>query len=162
MWFEVEPAPLRFIETSPYRFENTAVLDAPPARVFEIWATGEGQAEWFQDFKSIRWTTPEPYGVGSERVVELKALAVKERFLVWEPGKRMAFCMYAVTLPLLKAMVEDLTFEPEGEGKTRFTWRAHYDPSLLTRLIHPIVRMIFSKLFANSTRGLAAYVKAHP
>jgi uncharacterized protein YndB with AHSA1/START domain len=161
MWFDVEAVPISYIESAPYRFENTVLLDAPPARVFEIWVNAEAQKEWFQDFVENRWKSA-VHGVGAEREVELKLLTVKERFLVWEPGKRLAFTIYGITLPLVKAMVEDLTLEPVGDRATRMTWRAHYTPSLLMKRIHPLGRMIFSELFKNSAEGLARYVKAHP
>ena len=161
MWFDVEAVPISFTESSPYHFENVVLIDASPARVFEIWATGENQKDWFQDFVANRWTSA-ARGAGAEREVELKLLTVKERFLVWEPGKRLAFCMYGITLPLVKAMVEDITLEPVGDHATRMTWKAHYEPSLLMRIIHPLGRMIFAELFKSSSEGLARYAKAHP
>ena len=104
--------------------------------------------------------------VGAEREVELKALTVRERFLAWEPGKRLAFTVYGSTLPLLKAMLEDMVLEPVEAGgqvrATRLIWRAHYEPSLLMRLVHPLGRMIFGELFKASGEGLARYAKAHP
>jgi uncharacterized protein YndB with AHSA1/START domain len=162
MWFDVEAVPLSFTERSPYHIETAARIEATPARVFEILATGEAQVEWFQDWVGFAWTTKAPHGVGSERVVNLKMLSVKERFLTWDPGARLSFTIYAITLPLVKAMVEDMTLAPDGEGATLFTWRVHYRPSLLMRLAHPLGRAIFSKMFRASTDGLARYAKAHP
>jgi uncharacterized protein YndB with AHSA1/START domain len=162
MWFDVEAVPLSFTESSPYHIETVTRIEAPPARVFEIWATAEAQVDWFQDWIGHTWTTKEPYGVGSERVANLKLLSVKERFLAWDPGKRMSFHIYAITLPLVKAMLEDMTFAPDGEGATRFTWRVHYRPSLLMRMVHPIGRAIFGKMFRSSADGLARYAKEHP
>jgi uncharacterized protein YndB with AHSA1/START domain len=162
MWFDVEAVPLSFTESSPHHIEASALIDAPPARVFEIMATGEGQKEWFQDFVACRWTSAPPHGVGAEREIELKALTVKERFLAWEPGKRLAFCVYGITVPLVSAMIEDMTFEDVGGGRaTRFVWRVHYRPSLLMKVIHPIGRAIFGEMFRNSAEGLARYAKAH-
>jgi uncharacterized protein YndB with AHSA1/START domain len=160
MWFDLEAVQLNFTDSSPYQIENVFLLEAPPERVFQIWATGEGLAEWFHDFKAARWTSSER-GVGAERNVELKMLSVKERFLVWDPGKRLAFHIHAITLPLVTAMLEDLTFEPAGHRGTRFTWRIHYRTSLPMRLIHPLGRRIFGGMFKTSGEGLARYVKAH-
>jgi hypothetical protein len=162
MWFDVEAVPLAFTESSPYHIENIVRIEASPARVFEIWATGERQRDWFQDFVDNRWTSPAPHGVGAEREVELALLTVKERFLAWEPGKRMTFHIYGITLPLVTAMVEDLRLEPDGEGATRMTWRVHYRPSLLMRLVHPVGRAVFGRLFRRSAAGLARYAKDHP
>ncbi len=139
MWFDVEAVPLSFTQSSPFHIENVVILDAPPARVFQVLATGEGQEVWFKDFVANRWSS-EARGVGAEREVALKLLKVKERFLAWDQDKRLAFHIYAITLPFADAMLEDWTIEPVGEDKTRFTWRVHYKPSLLMRLVHPIGR----------------------
>jgi len=161
MWFDVEAVPLSFTESSPFRIENVVLIDAKPERVFEIAATSEGQVEWFQDYVDSRWLNG-LRAVGGEREVKLKLLTVKERFLVWEPGKRLSFHIYACTMPFLKAMLEDWVFEPVGDHATRFTWRVHYTPSLAMRLVHPIARMMFGEMFKASAEGLARYAKAHP
>jgi len=161
MWFDLEPVPISFTEISPFRFENFAVLDAPPKRVFEILAKGEGMTEWLQDFVSFTWFGA-PGGLASEREVRLKMLRVKERFIAWDEGKRLTFHVYAITLPLVSAFIEDFTLEPMGEGQTRFAWRAHYRPTLAARLVHPLVRGVFGALFESSIRRLTRYVKEHP
>jgi uncharacterized protein YndB with AHSA1/START domain len=167
MWFDLEPVPLERIDALPYRIENTALFDAPPARVFQIWGEPERPAEWFQGWVGHQWTT-ERRGVGAERVVELRGLSVKERFLVWDQGKRMTFHIYAMTLPLAQALVEDLTFEPGQPGKpgddetTRVRSVVRYRPALIARLFHPIVRAIFGRMFKSTVEGLNRYVKAHP
>ena len=162
MWFNVDAADLDFTERSPFRFENEAVVRCSPERLFDIWATGEAQERWFKDLRAIRWTSPEPHGVGATREVELATLTVKERFLAWDRGKRMAFQIYAITLPLVDAMVEDLQFTPLDGGRTRMIWRAHYRPALVMRLLHPLVRWNFSKLFSATCKDLARYAEEHP
>jgi uncharacterized protein YndB with AHSA1/START domain len=162
MWFDVESMPLSFTERSPRHIRNERVIDATPARVFEIFATGEAQREWFQDFVENRWTSSEPHGVGSTREVELKMLTVKERFLAWDPGSRLAFAIEGITLPIVTGMVEDLQFSPASGGGTRVVWTVHYRPSLLMRPIHPVARLIFGRLFRLSLEGLARYASAHP
>ena len=89
-------------------------------------------------------------------------LTVKERFLVWDRGKRATFAIYGSTLPLTSAMVEDFRVDDSSEGKTHFTWTVHYRPAWIMRPIHPIARMIFSDMFSKSTKGLAAWTAAHP
>jgi uncharacterized protein YndB with AHSA1/START domain len=161
MWFAVEAQDLRFTKSSLHVLENEAIVDAPPERVFETFATAENERTWFQDFVACRWTTPGPHGVGSTREIELKLLTVKERFLLWEPGKRLTFAIYASTLPMVTGMVEDMLFEPHGEGKTRLTWRVHYTPRLFMRPFHPILRLVLGKMFSASTRGVADYLASH-
>ncbi len=162
MWFDVAAVTLQFTESSPFRFENVVLIDATPARVFEIIAKGEAQKVWFQDYVDTRWTTASTASVGAEREVELKTVTVRERFLAWEPGRRIAFTIYGITLPVVKEMLEDMVLEPVGDHATRLTWRAHYTPTLIMRLVHPIGRMIFGEIFRASAEGLARYAKAHP
>lgn len=162
MWFAVEAQDLGFTKSSPYVLENEAIIDASPARVFETFATAENQTTWFQDFVACRWTSSAPHGVGSEREIELKLLTVKERFLVWEPGKRLTFAIFGSTLPMVDGMVEDMLFEPHAQGKTRMTWRVHYTPKLFMRPAHPILRLVFGKMFKASTKGVASYLAKYP
>jgi uncharacterized protein YndB with AHSA1/START domain len=154
MWFQVKPTDLSYTLSSPFQFRNEAVIEAPPERVFEILSNGEEQGRWFKDFVACRWSSAPPHGVGSTREIELKALTVKERFVAWDPGKRMSFCIYACTLPLITEMLEDLQLEPAGEGRTLFRWNVHYTPTLGMRLVHPIVRKIFGDMFRASIDGL--------
>jgi uncharacterized protein YndB with AHSA1/START domain len=158
MWFYVEPSDESFLSRAPFELNNEAVIAAPPERVFQIFSRGERQAEWFQDFVDQRWTTDEPHGVGSRREVELKMLRVKERFFIWEPGKRLSFSIDAITLPLVTQMAEDLQFEPSGTDSTWLRWRAVYEPAPVMRLLHPFARSIFGKMFRASLDGLANYV----
>jgi hypothetical protein len=161
MWFAVEAQGLSFTKTAPFLFENEVILDVTPERAFEVVAGGENQRVWFKDFVGFRWTSQAPHGVGAERDVELQMVTVRERFIAWDPGKHLAFTIHAMTLPLVDAMVEDMHFEPVGADRTRFTWRAHYRPKLFMRPVHPIVRLVFSKLFAESTKGLKDYLATH-
>jgi uncharacterized protein YndB with AHSA1/START domain len=161
MWFDVESVDLGFTESSPFKLENEAVIRASPERVFEILTTAEGQREWFQDFRADRWTSAPPHGVGSTREIELKLLTVKERFLAWERGKRVAFAITAITIPIVTAMVEDIQLSKLDDERTRLAWRVHYRPALAFRLVHPVARTVFGKMFSASTAGLTRYAAAH-
>lgn len=155
-WFAVAPVELDFTERSRYSLDQSAVVAAPPERVFALMADGGRMGEWFHDFVACRWTSAAPHGVGSTREIELAALTVKERFLAWDPGRRLAFRIDAITLPLVSKMIEDMRLEPvDGGRSTRVSWRVHYEPTLLMRLVHPIGRRVFARMFAKSLAGLA-------
>jgi uncharacterized protein YndB with AHSA1/START domain len=154
MWFPLEPTELDYLKRAPHRFENEAVIRAPAERVFQLLSEGHSMGSWFQDFVACRWTSQAPHGVGSTREIELKALTVKERFLSWEPGRRLSFAIYAITVPLVRQMVEDLELEPLDDGRTRVRWHAHYTPSLAMRVAHPVGRAVFGKMFRTSLAGL--------
>lgn len=161
MWFKTVPTDLDFTQSSPHRLVFDAHVEAPPRRVFEIFAKGEGQETWFQDFKACRWTSPEPHGVGTTREIELKILTVKERFVAWDEGKRLTFSIDASTVPLTRRMMEDMRFEAVGDKATRIVWTVHYEPALLMRPIHPIAKLIFGKMFRASIEGLKRYAEAN-
>jgi hypothetical protein len=153
MWFDVLESDINFTKTSPYGFENQAVLHVTPERAFEI-ATGD-MTEWLVDYVGMHWTSAAPHGVGSTREVQLKMLTVKERFIVWEPGKRVTFTLEGSTMPLVRRMIEDLQFEAMPGGRTLLRWNVHYEPNPLMLAIHPIARAIFGSLFDRSAGKLA-------
>lgn len=162
MFFATTPTELEFTTSSPHRLVFDSLVEARPDRVFDIFAKGEGQEGWFQDFKACRWTSSEPHGVGTTRDIELKLLTVKERFVAWERGARLTFSIDAITLPIVKRMMEDLQFEAVGEKGTRLVWTVHYEPALVMRPLHPVAKMIFGKMFRASLAGLVKYAAAHP
>ena len=133
------------------------MIPASAARTFEILSTGEGQREWFQDFVAVRWTSSPPHGVGATREIELKMMSVKERFLVWEPGRRLTFAIDAITVPLVQGMVEDMQLEPLSDCSTRLRWHVYYNPSWIMRAAHPVGRNVFARMFRVSIDGLAKY-----
>lgn len=162
MWFDTAPTDLTFTTSSPQKLVFDALVEARPERVFDIFAKGESQQTWFHDFKACRWTSPEPHTVGTTREIQLKLLTVKERFVAWEPGVRLTFSIDAITLPIVKRMMEDMQFEAVGEKGTRVVWTVHYEPALLVRPFLPVAKMIFSNMFRKSLDGLVKYAAAHP
>ena len=89
----------------------------------------------------------------------LGAASVDETFLAWEPGVRFSFRIDTITLPLIRAMVEDYKLVPLEGGRTRLVWRIGYEPSWLGWLLHPLVRAIFGRQFRRTLMGLQKYVR---
>ena len=160
MWFKNKPVGLDYFEAAPFRFVNECELNATPEEVFAILADGDTWATWFSDFRSVTWLTPEPRRAGSQRHVVLKSLQAKEEFLAWEPGRRMAFYMLETTLPITACMAEDYQLEPLPNGRSKLSWTAAYTPKPLARVIHPLLRVIFGRMFLSATEGLKRYVAA--
>lgn len=163
MWFPVVWSDLKYIDSSPYRIANVVEIDASPERVFDLFATGERQTEWFADFVGCRWTSTALEGVESTREIELKMLKVLERFLVWERGSRLTFSIDAITLPIVDQMLEDLRFEPGPSGKgTRLIWHVHYTPAKFMMPFHPAARAVFESMFRKSAEGVKRFAEANP
>ena len=101
--------------------------------------------------------------MGSTREITLKTLgvnlAIQERFLAWDEGKRFAFSFEALNLPLLRSGAEDYRLEPVGTDQTRLLWLFCYEPTLLTKTVHPLARQIFGRMFQRAANRLADYLK---
>jgi uncharacterized protein YndB with AHSA1/START domain len=157
MWFSTQPADLSF--TSRFEFVNVVDVAAPAERVFPL-LTGERFAEWLPDLKGWDWTSPAPHGVGSTREVRLAMLSVKERILAWDEGRRFAFTIEAITIPLVRRMTEDMRLEPRGADACTFHYVVRYEPSRIMRVIHPIARQIFGEMFRSAAQNLARIARS--
>jgi hypothetical protein len=158
MWFDVEPSDLGFCESSPHRIQKVATLPCDAQSAFRVISSGADLPKWLEDCVGCRWTSAEPYGVGSTRDVELKMLTVRERFLAWEPGVRLAFTVEATTVPLVKRLLEDLQLVEVRPRETRLTWTLHYEPRWFARPIHPVARRVFDGLIGRSAERLPGYI----
>ena len=147
-----------FVERAPYRFENEGVMPVSAEALFDALVDAPSWPKWFVDMLEARWTSDAPYGVGSTRTVRLKPMSVDERILVFEPGKRFAFRLERVGLPLVRAMVEDYVIEPLGPSSSRLHWVAAYEPTLLMKALHPLMRAIFGSQFRRTVVQLAKHL----
>ena len=155
MWIDLQRSDSSFAETSPFQLRNEAIISATPEQVFD--AITMTMEEWFADIRGVEWTSPPPHAAGATRIVRLKALSVKERFVNWEPGKRFTYAMDAISVPIVKQLMGDVHLSPSGGG-TRVEWVLHYRPSLLMRAVHPIARAIFGKMFRDSLTNLQRWI----
>lgn len=171
MWHRTAESTLEFASPgrAPFHLEFEMVCFAPAERVFDVLTDDREFHEWLEPLVEVRWSTPAPHGVGSKREVVMDNLApagrgradkvtslrVKETILAWDRGRRFAFSIDALTLPLVKQMVEDIQLERIDAKRTRLTYRVHYRPTLLMRAIHPIAREFFGKMFRDAVRNIA-------
>jgi uncharacterized protein YndB with AHSA1/START domain len=156
MWFQLQPAELDFVERAPHRFRAEAYVHAPAHRVFEIVA-GEAMERWLPEFVALRWTSPEPFGEGTTRQLDLRLLSVKERVLAWEPGRRFAFTITAMTAPLLVQAVEDVHMEPIAARVTLLRWNVHYTTIAPLALAQPLMKRALALPWKKAVNEIAAY-----
>ena len=93
------------------------VAHAFPFPASAVWAAlldAEAWTEWLP-ITNVVWTSPELFGVGTTRTVEIGDQKVEETFFAWEEGKRMAFRFEKSTLPV-SAAVEDYVVVETPEG----------------------------------------------
>ena len=157
---DCRPENLDFLDRAPFRFVNEGEMPVSAERLFEVLADASTWPKWFDDMREARWTSPAPYGVGSTRYVRLTTTAVDERILAFEPGRRFAFRLESIGLPLVRAMVEDYAVESLGATRSKLHWVAAYEPTTLARAVHPVVRAVFGRQFRRTVAGLQTYLTA--
>jgi len=148
-----------FLARAPFRFENEGIMPVSAERLFEVLADAPSWPRWFVDMLEAHWTCSPPFGVGSTRTVRLKPMSVDETILVWEPGKRFSFRLDRTGLPLIKAMVEDYSIEPLGPSSCKLRTVQAYEPSLLSTVLHPVVRAVLGSQFRRTVVKLAKYLE---
>jgi hypothetical protein len=129
-WYPLQPADETFFETAPYRHSYPVDLPVPAADVWAALTSDASLAAWKLPVKSLTWTTPRPFGVGTTREVVLSggSIAIRERFFRWEDGRRMSFYATECDRNLLTRFAEDYVVE-ERPGGSRFTWTIATEPA---------------------------------
>ena len=76
--------------------------------MWESLVSDESIAAWGATLKSVTWTSPRPFGVGTTREVATPVgLRMRERYFLWEEGRRHAFAAYESTAQLLNRFAEE-------------------------------------------------------
>lgn len=151
----LQPVDESFFETAPQRFSHTWEINRPADGVWSE-LTGDQPLHWCNGLK-IRWTSEPPLGVGATRTARvLGVLNFKERFFIWEEGRRHAFYIAEANLALFTSLAEDYLVEPRGEDACTFTWRAAIAPSPLGKAGAPVNAMVFKRGFSDTGKYFGA------
>lgn len=144
------PIDENFFDTAPVRFAATW---QPGRNAKEVWQDlTDGPLHWCRGL-TIRWTSPEPFGVGTTRRAGiLGALQADERFFLWEEGHRQAFSFTHTNLTLFRRGGEYYEVEPTGPGTCRFTWKFAVEPTPAGRLGNGGTKLLVTSLFRDTTR----------
>ena len=159
-WHRLErPDPSTFTEASQvYRFP--ARFAAPPERVWESLASDESLKAWKLGVKSLRWTSPRPFGVGTTREVVLPfgSMTVREEFFRWDEGKGYSFFVTETNRPGFRSFAENYELEPDGDG-TLFTWTIALEPAgrlaPVMRALGPVNKTAFGQVVRAGKRYFA-------
>lgn len=151
-----ERADLAFLHTAPHAFTNSVELAVTPAQLWDVLADAEAWPRWASVITNVTWTSPEPHGVGTTRLVHMRGGIVgDEEFLAWEPERHMAFRFNASSTSSLGAFVEDYLIEPT-EGGCRLTWtlanRLLGPARWISPLSAPLMNLAFRHFLANLRR----------
>ena len=159
MRFSLRSEDLSFVERAPVVVRAEVSVPASPAEVWPAFADAPAWVRWFTGMQDARYTSPPPYGVGSTRSVRVMGLVADETILAFDPGKRFAFRVDAANLPMLRALVEVVTLEPDGAG-TRVVYRQALEPKPWLRPLRPLLRGQMERGLRRGLDGLAPWLAA--
>ncbi|MEV0463352.1 SRPBCC family protein [Nocardia tengchongensis] len=162
MMFALRPSGLGDIDAMRLHLRSDRTVAASAARTFEILATGEGQTGWANGYRATTWYS-NARAAGAIRDIHLRWITVRERFLAWEPAARFTFGADAMSIPLARRMIEDISFTPIDARHCTLTWQVHLDPApVLAPVESRFAASMLTPLFEAFAAGLADYAAAHP
>ncbi len=158
------PVELDYLQAAPAVFSNSVDIALTPEELFEVLARADTWPRWASVITDVEYTSPEPHGVGTTRVVTMRGGIVgDEEFLAWEPGRHLAFRFNASSTSALSAFLEDYRIEPTATG-CRLTWTLAQElagPSrVFAPLTGPLCNLAFRRFLKNLQRLTAAGVPA--
>jgi hypothetical protein len=148
-WYPLQPCDESFFSSAPFVYRYPVELEVSPERVWESLTSDEALAAWGLGLHSLRWTSPRPFGVGTSRevVFPAKLMALRERFFLWEDGRRKAFYATQANRSVMRTFAEDYLVEATSGG-SRFTWTIALEPTARTgplmKLAEPLNKLAFS------------------
>jgi uncharacterized protein YndB with AHSA1/START domain len=150
---DLEPVELPWIEQAPRIARVSEHIEAPPARVFALFADADSWPRWFPLMRKAAWIGT-PGQVGSEREVSLRGFGVfRERILAFEEPYRFAFTVIKSSSGMMKRFGEDYRLTAEGHG-SRFEWTMGADPAGLGKPLAPALRLFMQQLLTRAARNL--------
>lgn len=140
------PVELDFFKTAPVKSICHIETDASVEQLFETIRGDSIWTEWATGLTNVTWTSPQPYGQGSTRDVDLMAgMKVKETFFHWVEGERVSFYVTDTNIPGISKFAEDYMIETVN-GKTRLTWTVAIENSLGFMNIFAPINSFFTQL----------------
>ena len=160
-WYPLEPADDDFLTSAPHVFNYQKRFAATPADVWQQLTSDESIAAWGPTLKSVTWTSPRPFGVGTTREVAPPiGPRMRERYFLWEEGRRHSFAVYESTASLFTRFAEDYLVEPDGND-TLFTWTLAIEPraalALPVKLLAPAIKAAFGRMPSDGQRYWAKH-----
>jgi Polyketide cyclase / dehydrase and lipid transport len=156
MSVRLEPVDESFFTSAPNRYSDTFTIARPAENVWADLVSDKPLA-WCRGL-SLQWTSARPFGVGTTRQARSLggAIKFKERYFIWEDGRRQSFYVTDANLPLFKHFAEDYVVEPDGADRCRFTWTFAIEPTALGRPGAPLNGFTFRRMYAETRRHYGA------
>ena len=138
-----------------FRVSESAVIERPPAEVFEVAADPYEQLKWDSGtLKSVEKLTPGPLGRGSRYRGEFKGFGTVEyEYDEFEPGRRFTHH----TLMKIGEVRHLFEFEAASEG-TRLTQSIVAEPKGMGKLMAPIMKAMMKRRLRTINSELRQYL----
>ncbi|MEE4022316.1 SRPBCC family protein [Gordonia sp. PKS22-38] len=161
--YPLESIDLEFFDSAPVTYVIDVNLPVSPARA---WAelTRHNTLDWCRAIKSIEFTSPAPYGVGTTRKASLgPGLALSEHFFVWDENSetgeyRNAFHAVSASTPGVKRFGELTEIRPADVG-CRLVWSFALELSTsakaVTAFSGPTAASVFKTVETDTIRHFA-------
>ena len=150
-----------FLESAPITGSTRQAIPASASATFASLEDPDAWPMWLDAIKTVTWTSPKPFGVGTTRDIAMKGGIVSERFYAWEPGKRMAFHFTSGQVPVFVAFAEDYEVIPKGADSCELVWQWGIEMAGAAKVLSMPVAFGFKRTAAKSLEALAEYMRTH-
>ena len=136
---------------------HVAELDLPAHRVFdELAGHPENWANWFRSVvRKCYYEGGPPYGVGAARRIALRGgILAREIVLVREPDRRFAYRIDEISLPGVRAFMEEWALEPTNDGRTQVRWVLAADMSKPMELLFQANQASIQRVFSRGMKRM--------
>ncbi|WP_372736185.1 SRPBCC family protein [Nocardioides sp.] len=145
---------LDFFDSAPMTFTNTVSISLAPEELFDFLARADTWSRWAKVITDVEYTSPEPRGVGTTRVVTMRGGIVgDEEFLAWEPGVHLAFRFNSSSTSTLVAFLEDYRIVPTETG-CDLTWSLAQETKGASKFLSPVTRPLTNMMFKHFLKNL--------
>lgn len=149
---------------------NTAKARGTAEREMAVSATqlfatlehGPSWSKWVPVIRNVRWTSPQPFGKGTTRTVDLvHGVRMEEVFWAWEPNRRMGFSVTAASIGWLSALSElyEITSLSPERCLVRWTLAQSYAGRL--RTVEPVLKRGLPTAQSRLLKALERVAREH-
>jgi hypothetical protein len=131
-------------------------------RLFEVLGAPEPWPEWFGFLTRVRYLTPDPKGVGTERDVTTRLGTIREHFVAWQAPARFAFYVRETNVVGLKRFAEDYRIEALADDGCRLDWRVYGELAGWARPFEGMVRAQGQRMFDRAAARLEQWLRDNP
>lgn len=156
--YSLKPTDESFVARAKFKFENSAVIDAPAIEVHRVLATAHQGEQWVPLFLGMDRLSGVPTEEGSVCDEVFRFMTLRLRTVKSVLGAKHVVSIDGCTLPLASEMLEVVDLSTDATGKTRFRWCVYYDLLPSMTAMHPMLRPVFATFFKTATARLAAHL----